>query len=96
MSRYENTRMSRNKKNNALSYDTTLYADVPESNTDIYVISQHGDRLDSLAYEYYGDTSLWWFIGNINNITTMNLEPGTRLRISFDIVFARGLVDHSQ
>ena len=95
MSRYKNTRITRSKKNKALTYNTTFYVNVPESNDDIYVITQHGDRLDLLARDYYGDSSLWWFIGNINNIATMNLEPGIRLRISFDILNARSKVDHS-
>ena len=88
--RYENTRKSKYKSNqhggkrknqNFLKYDTTFYSNVPQSNSDIYVITQDGDRLDNLAYQYYGHASYWWFIANVNNLNTMNVEAGLRLRI---------------
>ena len=65
MSRYKNTNIRRKsllprKNNNALTYDTTHYAKVPESNNDLHVISTEGDRCDNLAFKIYGDSSLWW------------------------------------
>tara|TARA_Y100000592_G_C5339496_1_gene253523 strand:- start:85 stop:378 length:294 start_codon:yes stop_codon:yes gene_type:complete len=95
MSRYKNTKISRDEKDSFLKYESTIYKEVPESNNDIYVITQSGDRLDNLANQFYGDSTLWWFIGHVNNVTTMNLEPGKRLRISFDIENASGKVDKS-
>ena len=53
-------------------YNTTLYSNVPQSNSDIYVITQAGDRLDNLAFQYYGHPSLWWFIANVNNLNKIN------------------------
>ena len=70
------------------NYLTTFYSNVPESNSDIYVITQQGDRLDNLAYQYYGSSTYWWFIANVNNLNKMNLEPGTRLRIPTSIAQA--------
>ena len=67
MSRYTNTRRKVNK-NNKSSYATTIYDKVPESNDDMYFISQHGDRCDSLANRFYGDSNFWWFIAKVNNI----------------------------
>lgn len=96
MSRYKNTKISRAGTRNVLKYETTIYTDVPESNNDVYVITQHGDRLDHLADQFYGDVNLWWFIAHVNNINTMNLEAGIRLRISFDMEKASTLIDNSR
>ena len=86
MSRYKNTNISNSKttfdrKKSFKKYDTTYYAGVPKNNTDIYVTTQAGDRLDNLAFQFYGDPTLWWFIARVNHISTMNLEPGLSLRI---------------
>ena len=86
MSRYENTPiirknlLPRNKKS-VMVYETTIYPEVPERNDDLHVIAQEGDRLDNLAFEFYGDPKLWWFIAQANNISTMNVKSGTSLRI---------------
>ena len=86
MSRYENTPiirknlLPRNKKS-VMVYETTIYPEVPERNDDLHVIAQEGDRLDNLAFEFYGDPKLWWFIAQTNNISTMNVKSGTSLRI---------------
>ena len=53
------------------------------------MITQHGDRLDNLAYQYYGAPSLWWFIANVNNLNTMNVEAGLQLRIPASVADAR-------
>ena len=92
MSRYRNTKTVKDD-DKILKYETTVYKKVPEANTDIYVITQSGDRLDSLANQFYGDAKLWWFIAHTNNINTMNLETGVRLRISLDLEKAQGLLD---
>ena len=90
MSRYKNTKLNRDTKSNQISYRTSIYKEVPESNNDIYVITQTGDRLDHLAQQFYGDQSLWWFIANANNLSTMNIPAGTSLRIPNNTEFARG------
>ena len=40
-----------------------LYPNIPKSDSDIYVVTQTGDRLDQLSNQFYGDSSLWWIIG---------------------------------
>ena len=79
MSRYKGTRKQR--KNNKSSYSTTIYKKVEEKNTDSYFIAQEGDRCDNLANRFYGDSTLWWFIAKVNNLTTNNIPAGTSLRI---------------
>jgi len=63
------------------SLTTTIYEKVPLRDDDIYVISQHGDRLDKLASEFYGNPTLWWFIARVNHLKSMNLKAGISLRI---------------
>jgi phage tail protein X len=55
--------------------------------TDIYVATETGDRLDTLAHQFYGDSSLGWLIASANNIhnASFGLEDGTVLRIPKDI-----------
>ena len=89
MARYSRTGIS--SKNNKNYYNTTIYNKVPEKNTDRYFISQDGDRCDNLAFEFYNDSSLWWFIAKVNNLTSMNIPAGTSLRIPIDTEFAKGL-----
>tara|TARA_R100001129_G_scaffold165619_2_gene132433 strand:+ start:413 stop:682 length:270 start_codon:yes stop_codon:yes gene_type:complete len=89
MARYSRTSIS--SKNNKNYYNTTIYNKVPEKNTDRYFIAQEGDRCDNLAFEFYNDSSLWWFIARVNNLTTMNIPAGTSLRIPIDTEFAKGL-----
>ena len=60
------------------------YPNIPLSETDVYVITTIGDRLDLLAYSYYRDVNLWWIIAAANNNATkgsMFPIPGTQLRI---------------
>ena len=88
MSRYDNTKIvevdgKRVKK-------TTLYENVPKTNDDIYVMTQYGDRLDLLAHQFYGDSSLWWFIAKANNLKFNTVEIGTTLRIPSSIELAKG------
>ena len=98
MARYERTNIRRvnkakrsgEKPKTFMKYDTTLYNKVIESNNDLFVISQDGDRLDNLAFQFYGDPTLWWFIAQTNNISTMNVPKGTSLRISFNTSLASG------
>ena len=90
MSRYKNTNIKISKSNSKKGFSTTIYDDVPKSNDDMYVITQEGDRLDNLAFEYYGDQSLWWFIARVNHLNSMNVPNGTRLRIPLSIVNAKG------
>lgn len=86
MSRYKNTSIKKKSllprnKNVVRAYDTTRYSVIPESNTDLHIISTEGDRCDNLAFRFYNDESKWWFIARANNLNTMNIPTGTKLRI---------------
>tara|TARA_Y100000356_G_scaffold14499_1_gene10416 strand:- start:20 stop:289 length:270 start_codon:yes stop_codon:yes gene_type:complete len=88
MARYNNTR--KQIKNKKEYYATTIYKKVEEKNTDLYFIAQEGDRCDNLANRFYGDSTLWWFIAQTNNLTTNNIPAGTSLRIPATIEDAEG------
>lgn len=63
-----------------------IYPDIPLSEDDIYVITTGGDRYDTLAQQFYKDSSLWWIIASANVSKTDGLivEPGVQLRIPAD------------
>lgn len=95
MSRYDSTKIKKNKKEygrkiSSLSYRTTIYEDTPEKDDDIYVTTQEGDRLDNLALTFYGSPEHWWFIAHVNNLNTINVEAGLTLRIPSSLSDARG------
>jgi len=95
MARYSNTTTGKSKPtrirvNRVNKYNTTLYNKIPLRDDDLYVISTEGDRLDNLAFQFYGDSSLWWYIGNANNLKTMNIPAGTSLRIPTSVEYAKG------
>lgn len=78
------------KKNisNIPYYKGKIYPDIPYTDTDDYVVTTVGDRLDLLAYSYYKDPELWWVISVANNHITkgsMFPTPGLQLRIPTDI-----------
>ena len=86
MSRYSNTKITKKsllpkQKKIVSSYGTTLYQRVPETNGDLHVISTEGDRLDNLAFQFYGDSSLWWYIAKANDLNSINVPAGKSLRI---------------
>ena len=88
MSRYRYTKKQKiNKKD---YYTTTVYKKIIEKNTDSYFIATEGDRCDNLANRFYGDSTLWWFIARVNNLTTNNIPAGTSLRIPATTVDAEG------
>ena len=89
MARYRSTSIF--SKNNKNSYRTTIYNEVPLRDDDMYFIAQEGDRCDNLAFKFYGNSNLWWFVARVNNLKTNNIPAGTSLRIPIDTQFAKGL-----
>lgn len=56
---------------------------IPLRDDDIYVATETGDRLDTLANQFYGNSSLWWIIASANNLhgAMFAVPDGTVLRI---------------
>lgn len=67
-------------------YRPTLYPEIPLKDDDVYVATETGDRLDSLAFQFYKDSTLWWIIAAANKIhdAPFGFPDGTILRIPQD------------
>ena len=63
--------------------ESTIYPKIKATNEDIYIISTQSDRLDLLAYRYYGKSTYWWIIAVANNLNdaSLSIEVGKQLRI---------------
>lgn len=73
-------------------YKTTSYPFITPSYTDLQVITNETDYLDTLAYKYYGDPTLYWIIAVANNIGNgrMSIPAGLTLRIPVNV---NGIID---
>ncbi len=69
-------------------YQTTKYPEIPLTETDIYVYANVGDRFDSLAQQYYSNSSYWWIISIANSKLRQDsyyLPLNQQIRIPQDI-----------
>lgn len=84
MSRYNRVPSIISKEDKKRRYINVKYPLIPPSPSDIYVYAGQGDRYDTLASNYYSDSSLWWIILQSNpNQKFDSLYPriGAQLRI---------------
>ena len=98
MNRYQNIKKLRNEnqfvgKLGDQYYRTTYYPEIEPQESDIYVETEFGDRLDLLANQFYKDVSLYWIIAISNpnqlDLGSLNVPTGGQLRIpinTFDII----------
>ena len=85
MKRYLTTRRKIDKSGIRV-LSTTYYPEIPINNSDIFIYTKEGDRLDTLAHRYYGNNTLWWIIAKANGIRgKIGLEVATPLRIPGNI-----------
>jgi len=75
------------KKDKKRIQGQTLYPPIIPKSSDLYIVVRDGQRLDTLANQYYKDAKLWWVIAQANNITggTMFVKPGSQIRIPMDL-----------
>jgi hypothetical protein len=66
-----------------VGYLPTLYPSVTLSNGDYYIIARDQDRMDLVAQDYFGDSTLWWVIAMANDLPGDTMYPplGFQLRI---------------
>jgi hypothetical protein len=85
--RYENIEIKRLNGNRNRYYSNNVYPSIPVSAEDDYVIAVLGDRMDLIAFDFYGDPSLWWIIASANALPgdSLYLEPGMQIRIPFNV-----------
>lgn len=96
MNRYDNPVIKTTQQGKPY-WKAKAYPNIPTSESDVYVIISAGDRLDLLAFQYYGDATLWWIIAMANNNATngfMFPEPGTQLRIPTNLNAVLALFDN--
>ena len=99
MNRYNSIQQIRNTNEfvgpiGDLYYRTTYYPEIEPRESDIYVETEFGDRLDSLANQFYGDVTLYWIIAianpDIMGFGALFPPVGAQLRIPVDI---SGIID---
>jgi len=63
-----------------------IFPEIQPTADDIYVITTSGDRYDTLALDYYNDSTLWWIIASANkgNKDSLAVKPGIQMRIPMD------------
>ena len=61
-------------------YRGVTYPEIPLSETDIWVETEFGDRLDLIANQFYSDSTLYWIIAianpKIRHKRTIPINPG--------------------
>ena len=95
MNRYDNIKVQ-NRWDGKRVYKTTIYPVIVPQDSDLQVVSNSEDYLDSLALKYYGDPSLFWIIALANNLGKgrLSVPPGLTLRIPIDV--NQVLIDYNQ
>ncbi len=67
------------------AYQTKSLRWIPETRGTFMHTVKEGDRLDLLAYKYYGDPKRWWLISDANQDTffptDLLKEPGKKIII---------------
>ena len=84
--RYTYTNPKKDSDTNVIYMESTIYPKIEPKDSDFYIISSAGDRLDLLANTNYKDPSMRWVIATANNLNDANffVEAGTQLRIPAD------------
>ena len=79
---------SRRNQDKVPYYRALKYPEIEPSIDDLYVITTVGDRLDSIAHQFYNNVDYWWIIATANSDIvrrdTFNLKPGLEIRIPAD------------
>jgi nucleoid-associated protein YgaU len=68
-------------------YQPTYYPSTAAQENDSYIITGAEDRLDLIAHDFYGDSTLWWVIAMVNNLEGDSMFPptGIQLRIPANV-----------
>jgi hypothetical protein len=84
MARYQDQKVSLDVENKRRFFTPLLDISIDVKESDEYVVASFGERLDLLAFRYYGDASFWWIIAAANpslRRDSVYLEPGTQVRV---------------
>lgn len=87
MNRFQDIKQKK-ASNGKRYYRETFMPPSQEEDGDLYFITEPGDRLDLIAYEFYKDISLWWVLAAANPITTRRdsymVKAGQQFRVPAD------------
>lgn len=94
INRYRSTEIVRDEDNKR-AYKSTIFPNIKPADNDVVFYTRWGDRLDLIAYKFYGDSTLWWIIAEANGLVNGSLwiATGTRLKIPMDIVLILNQLD---
>ena len=86
-SRYQNIQ-TKKTEDGKLIYSQTYYPIFGELDDDVYIMTTVTDRLDLIAYDFWGDSNLWWVVAIVNDLECDSFYPpiGTQLRVPKNIV----------
>ena len=84
--RYDNAKILRDRDGNRY-FRPTIVPNIPLQDSDIFMVPRVGDRFDTLAQKYYGDSTLWWIIAKANELSNgkLALDPNQKIRIPMNI-----------
>ena len=79
-------------------YETTLLPNIAPKLGDVYIRARYTDRLDLLAFQYYGHARYWWIIAEANKLGkgSLYIEPGIQIRIPSSFEDIDMLVQNTQ
>jgi hypothetical protein len=87
-SRYQNISLTKSNTGSTSTsgkdmYVPIYYPNIEAKEDDTYIIVGNTDRLDVIAYDFYGDSTLWWVIAMANNLEGDSMFPpqGMYLRV---------------
>ena len=88
MRRYNSIPPIKEEITNTVKHRTSFNPLIERKDSDQFIRTRAGDRLDSLAHEFYQDVSFWWIIATANHLGkgSFAIAPGTKLRIPQDII----------
>ena len=74
-------------KNRNRYYLPTIVPSIPLSDTDLFIRTAVGERFDSLAQKFYGDSNLWWIIAKANDMANgkIAIDNEKKIRIPMNI-----------
>jgi len=71
-------------------YIPTYYPNITVTEQDTYIITKGTDRLDLIANDFYGDSTLWWVLAMANDLPgdSIFIGDGVQLRIPANLSLA--------
>lgn len=77
-----------NQSSVIISYVGVKYPEIPYLDSDIYVYTTIGDRLDKLSQQYYGSPEYYWVIASANpdvGLNSLYIPEGAQIRIPINL-----------